>query len=408
MLNQLTFINIFIYLCHFLLNLIGCFLFILSLYLLLECLATLLPARSQLEKHKDSNSRVAVLIPAHNEASEIGATLTNLIPQLTHNDRLIVIADNCTDNTAWIAQEFGVTVIERTNAQERGKGYALDYGLRFLEADPPDIVIIIDADCSTEPNSLRSLVHAVEMTNRPVQAAYLMESPPNPSPKDLISALAFLVKNIVRSTGLMKLGLPSLLNGTGMAFPWQAIKTISLASGNIVEDIQLCIDLALAGYPSSFCDQARIIGRLPQENSVATGQRTRWEHGHLQTILTQVPRLIQGAIQQKRWKLLTLALELAIPPLSLLVIFWGMGMSGSIALQLAGKGAFSTLFFVLIGSMIFTAIFIAWLKFGRQLISGLTLLKIPFYLMWKIPIYLAFLIKPEKNWIRTERDSKIL
>ena len=92
----------------------------------------------------------------------------------------------------------------------------------------------IDADCSSQPDCLQTLAGISQQTNRPVQAAYLMESPKNPSTKDLISALAFLVKNVVRSTGLMKLGLPSLLNGSGMAFPWEAIKSVSLASGNIV------------------------------------------------------------------------------------------------------------------------------------------------------------------------------
>ena len=54
---------------------------------------------------------------------------------------------------------------------------------------------------------------------------------------------------------------------------------------------------------------------------------------------------------------------------------------------------------------IFSAIFFAWIKFGRKIISGLALLSVPFYLLWKVPIYVGFLINPEKNWIRTKRDS---
>lgn len=371
----------------------------------MECLVALFPHRPQQNLGQIERIKLAVLIPAHNEGAEIGITLENLMPQLQNNDRLIVIADNCTDNTALVAQQYRAIVIERNNPEKRGKGYALDYGLSFLESNPPDVLIIIDADCSSQPDCLQTLAGISQKTNRPVQAAYLMESPKNPSTKDLISALAFLVKNVVRSTGLMKLGLPSLLNGTGMAFPWKAIKSVSLASGNIVEDLQLGIDLTLAGYPPIFCPQIQVTGRLPKEQSVATVQRTRWEHGNLQILLTQVPYLLRSAIQFRRWELLALALELSVPPLSLLVIFWGLGMTGAILVSLLGTSPFAVMLFTIMGAMIFLSIFFAWIKFGRKIISGLALLSVPFYLLWKIPIYLGFLVNPEKNWIRTTRDS---
>ena len=57
--------------------------------------------------------RVAVLMPAHNEAQVIADTLRSIIPQLSDNDRLLVVADNCTDDTAAIAKDFGAEVIER-------------------------------------------------------------------------------------------------------------------------------------------------------------------------------------------------------------------------------------------------------------------------------------------------------
>jgi hypothetical protein len=82
---------------------------------------------------------------------------------------------------------------------------------------------------------------------------YNMELPPNPTPKDSISALAFLVKHLVRPSGLKQLGFPSLLTGTGLAFPWLIIRSVSLASRNIVEDMQMSLDLAIAGLPTVFC-----------------------------------------------------------------------------------------------------------------------------------------------------------
>ena len=54
-----------------------------------------------------NSSKLAVLIPAHNEASSIGKTLKTLLPQLTPQDRIVVVADNCTDETATIARFIG-------------------------------------------------------------------------------------------------------------------------------------------------------------------------------------------------------------------------------------------------------------------------------------------------------------
>src|SRR5689334_7218222 len=56
---------------------------------------------------------VTVLVPAHDEVGQIGTLLESLRPQLTAADRLIVIADNCTDDTAAVARDCGAEVIER-------------------------------------------------------------------------------------------------------------------------------------------------------------------------------------------------------------------------------------------------------------------------------------------------------
>ncbi|HEU0077392.1 MAG TPA: glycosyltransferase, partial [Longimicrobiaceae bacterium] len=159
-----------------------------------------------------------------------------------------------------------------------------------------------------------ALAAQVVETGMPAQAVYLLERPSRPGPKDLVSALAFMVKNLVRPSGLGRLGLPCLLTGTGMAFPWETIRAAKLASGNIVEDMQLGLDLALAGHAPLFCEQARVTGKLPEQSKAAVSQRTRWEHGHLQTLITQVPRLLTGAMRKRRFGALALALELAVPP----------------------------------------------------------------------------------------------
>ena len=379
-------------------------LFIPVIVLFVECITALFPTHFKTVA-PDSHPSTAVLIPAHNEAIGIRRVLEELLPQLSPTDRLVVIADNCTDETASIARSTGATVIERQDTTRRGKGYALDYGMSFLASNPPDVVVMVDADCIVQPGTLQRIAHQAATTNRPAQALYLMEQPVEPKPKDAVSALAFLVKNLVRPRGLAQLGLPCLLTGTGMAFPWSVIRNASIASGNIVEDMQLGIDLAIANHPPLFCNHTKVTGLLPQQEQAATSQRTRWEHGHLQTILTQVPKLLNAAWSQKRFDLLAIALDLSVPPLSLLIMVW-LGVTVLAALAgLLGISWWPTLVLALEGLFIITAILCAWMRFGRTELPARTLLAIPFYVLWKIPLYFAFLVRPQTEWVRTERDA---
>jgi cellulose synthase/poly-beta-1,6-N-acetylglucosamine synthase-like glycosyltransferase len=386
-------------------------LFIIALALLvpitvffIECSAALLPSRSQAWDVSLPKPRIAVLVPAHNEAPGIGAALETLLPQLSEQDRLVVIADNCTDDTAAIARRQGATAIERIDPHLRGKGYALDYGLQFLEGDPPEVVVVVDADCFVHEGTIDKIARLADAFGRPVQATNLLVQPANPQPRDAVSALAFMVKNLVRPRGLQQLSLPCLLS-TGMALPWSVIRPTSMASGNIVEDMQISVDLAIAGHTTMFCPDALVTGRLPQQEQAASGQRRRWEHGHLQTLQTQVPLLLKASVVQKRFDLLAIALDLCIPPLSLLVVMWLVAMGGALLTAALGASWIPGIILIIEGFLILFSILGAWAKFGRADIPVLTLLAVPFYIIWKIPLYLAFLVRPETMWIRTPRDT---
>jgi len=373
--------------------------------LFVECSVALLPSRSETEAVKEPRPKVTILVPAHDEALGIGATLETLLPQLTEKDRIVVVADNCSDETAAISRRFGVTVIERQDTELLGKGYALDYGLRFIEKEPPDVVVVVDADCIVHQGTIEQIACLAVAVARPVQVTYLMEQPTNPGPKDAVSALAFMVKNLVRPSGLARLNLPCLLTGTGMAFPWSVLQNVTLASSNIVEDMQLALDLAISGSAPIFCQSGRVIGRLPAQTQAAKSQRTRWEHGHLQTLLTQVPKLFQASIRQKRFDLLALALDLCIPPLSVLVMIWVAVTGSAVFAATLGASWVPTIILVLEGLLIFISIVGAWAKFGRADLPMLTLLAVPFYVLWKIPLYFSFLLRRQTKWVRTERDA---
>ena len=370
----------------------------------LECFAAFVSSSPNIKQVDSAKPITTILIPAHNEAEQIKQVIENLKTQLSDRDRVIVIADNCHDNTAELARSTGVDVLERENKTERGKGYALDYAMQKIKSDPPEVLVILDGDCFIKPDTIKNLTQTAIATGRPVQAAYLMEQPEQPSLKDNISMFSIKVKNLVRLLGLNRLGWHSLLTGSGMAFPWSLISQVSLAGSKTTDDMQLTVDLALAGSTPVFCPEALVVGRLMKDED-AQSQRSRWEHGHLEMILIEVPRLLKSFVKTGNFAALGLALDILIPPLSLLVMAW---MAIAIIIWLltifTSVSLLPAIVISVAGSFLLVGVMLAWVKFGRSDLPLENLIAIPFYILNKIPIYLKFLVNPQSRWLKTERD----
>jgi cellulose synthase/poly-beta-1,6-N-acetylglucosamine synthase-like glycosyltransferase len=351
---------------------------------------------------------LAVLIPAHNEGAVIARTLQTLLPTVPKGSHVVVVADNCTDDTATIARKLGAEAIERTDAGRRGKGFALDFGLAYLAQNPPDAVVFLDADCQVSNDTVRLLGETAALTGRPVQGLNLCDPDPRGGVLQAVSGLAFRFKNLVRTLGLSRLAGMCYLTGTGMALPWPLVEKAKLASGNVVEDMQLGIDLALAGHKPLFLPTARVDSPLPQQRGAARTQRTRWEHGHLKTLLTQVPRLLALATRTCRLDLAVLALDLAIPPLSLLVMAWAAVWLAAFAGWLVGCGLLPLAIASALGGLLALSVFTGWAAWCRQQVPLRALVLAPGYALWKLPIYAAFVFKRQREWVRTERDAPTL
>ena len=82
-----------------------------------------------------------------------------------------------------------------------------------------------------------------------------------------------------------------------------------------------------------------------------------------------------------------------------------LGAIAALVAMIFGASSIPALIFAIQGLLIFISIVAAWAKFGRERLPALTLLAVPLYLLWKIPLYLAFVLKPQTKWIRTERDT---
>jgi hypothetical protein len=378
-----------------------------SAILLIECLAAVgmreppTPGAGGVKR-----PRLAVLLPAHNEELGIAGTVGSVLPQLDAGDRLIVVADNCSDATAALARKAGAQVIERQDAERRGKGFALQFGLEHLDADPPEVVVLIDADCRISDHGIGTIAALAARTGRPVQAEYLLTPAAGADPMNVVSGLAVLVRNRIRPRGMLALGLPCQLTGSGMAFPWLVLRHAPETGSNLVEDLVMGLEMALRGSPALLCPAVQVTSELPAGQQAAMKQRRRWEHGQLHTLTTYGPRLI-GKGLLGRASLLGLGLDLVVPPLAMLVMLEGaalLALGGAAAL-----GLVSWLPALVVGAglgAVGLAVVLGWARFGRAIIPLRGLLLAPLYVLWKVPLYISLLVgRRQKTWERTERGG---
>lgn len=371
-------------------------------------IVTALPAstRRPIVRH-GTRPRLVVLVPAHNEGSGLIPTLSDIQRQLLSNDRVLVVADNCTDDTAEVARARGAEVVERHDTTRVGKGYALDKGLQHLSSNPPEVVVIIDADCRVENGTIEQLALTCAATGRPVQSVNVVTSPYKSLVNHKVAEFAGRVKRWVRPLGLSVFGLPCQLTGTGMAFPFNLLHSADLTSGSITEDLKLGLELSLAGYSPVFCPSARVTSEFPSSIKGTRTQRERWEQGHIDMILKDAFRLVVLAIARHNWQLLALTLDFAVPPLSLL----GILLANMLGLTLlAAFFGLSSAPLIVITATLFefiAAIFVAWLICGRDLLPASSILSLVTYMTGKVGLYIQILAgKGGARWDRTDRNKQ--
>lgn len=350
--------------------------------------------------------RMAVLVPAHDEALLISATLARITVQLLPGDRLLVIADNCSDETAALANAAGAEVLERFDASRRGKGYALDHGVRHLAGKPPDIVVIVDADCDVASGALDAVMRCCAHTGRPVQSVYLMQRDDDSAAVSPIAWFAWRVRNLVRPLGMHYLGLPCHLMGSGMAIPWRLLQRLPLASGQLAEDMKMGFDLARLGAPPLFCPQALVTSRFAATRTGSSSQRTRWEHGHLRLLFTEVPKMLFESVFGTGAGLVPMALDACVPPLALLLLLLlAAGLLTVLGAALGASAGPAALLLLLI-CLFAATVLLAWARFARESLQLLQMSGFLGYALAKIPLYLRFVFRRQVEWVRSKRDAE--
>lgn len=366
---------------------------------------TILSARPPVLRGGSPKARFRVLIPAHNEVLGVASTVENLL-SLDYPRELFdvqVIADNCVDATADAARAAGALVLERTDAEQRGKGYALHYAFERL---PPEVdaAVVIDADTLASPNLLRAFAARLEAGALAVQADYAVRNP-NASWRTRLMAIAFGAFHIVRSRGRERLRVSAGLRGNGMCFSTRVLREVPHEAYSIVEDVEYGIRLAEAGHRVFYADEAHVYGEMVSEAKAARSQRSRWEGGRAALTRKYAGRLLSKGLRGDR-VLLDLAFDVLVPPLSKIALAAAV-LAGAAFVGAALTGRFVASRIVFGASLLSLVTYVVrgWAVSGTGARGLRDLALAPLYVAWKLTVSLRSTTRPQAEWVRTRREQ---
>ncbi|MBC8492491.1 MAG: glycosyltransferase family 2 protein [Chloroflexi bacterium] len=271
----------------------------------------------------------ALVIPAHNEAPVIGQMIGSLqqIDYPLKKYQIFVIADNCTDTTAVVAQAKGAYCLERFDSANPGKGKAIQWFLReaanVLQAF--DTVVILDADSQVDLSFLREISGAFATGAQAVQG-FVLPVPAQRSPVSSLAAYSELLAQKIEDAARSHLGWPVPLRGTGMAFRTKMLREIAPYLCTKAEDVEMSLLTADNGT-IAFAPGAIVYDPKPPDAARAATQRARWLQSQMeiwQHYWRNILRLlIKGDIGQKAL-LFSLLLKPKVLVFSLKALFLGL------------------------------------------------------------------------------------
>ncbi|MDZ4799397.1 MAG: glycosyltransferase family 2 protein [Bryobacteraceae bacterium] len=357
------------------------------------------PARRAVPAGTAANLRLAVVIPAHNEQAGIVQCLRTLVGAGASLRDLIVVADNCTDNTADLARIFGATVLERFNADLRGKGYALDFAFTTLMKESGyDAFVIVDADTDVPPEFLRELRARFAAGANAVQCRYLVRNPEG-SMRTRLMNLALMAFNAFRPRGRERWGLSVGILGNGFGLRRSVLDAVPYTASSVVEDLEYHLRLVEAGYRVEFVESTSVFGEMPVQGAGVKTQRARWEGGRIRMVREHVPALL-GRVLSGRLRLLEPLLELLLLPLALHVVLAALSLVSPSPVVLAYAA-------VALGMIALHLCGAVWRCGGTWRDLG-ALGAAPFYVLWKLAMIPALLrtSRSSSAWVRTERGGE--
>jgi 1,2-diacylglycerol 3-beta-glucosyltransferase len=371
-------------------------------------LLSVLSQRQRAQRSATPHHVFEVVVPAHDEASGIAATVASLLavdyPRELY--RVVVVADNCTDDTGARARVAGASVIVRHDPSLRGKGHALAYAFeRVLAEGRAQAIVVVDADTLVSPNLLRAFAARLDAGASALQADYRVRNP-NASWRTRLMAIALAAVHTLRSLARERLRVSCGLRGNGMCFATSLLLAVPSDAFSIVEDLEYGIRLGEAGHRVGYVAEGHVYGEMPAGEAGSRTQRRRWEAGRSRMARLHALRLLARGVRTRDGVLLDLAIDLLVPPLATIVALTTVGLGVSLALSCRAGHVVSGCW-PWIGCALGLAVYglRGWQLSGTGARGLLGLAFVPTYIVWKLMLALRRSTHAGSEWVRTAREE---
>lgn len=376
--------------------------------------AILAPRRTP--KPDQPSSRFLVVIPAHDEELGIAATVRSCLSMAYPEDlfEVVVIADNCSDDTAGVAGREGATVVRRDDPERKSKGYAIEYLIDQLQKsgkfDRLDALVVIDADTKANPELLSAFDGLLQSGHDWIQCFYTVSNP-DASWRTRLMTYAFSLFNGVTPLGLYRLGLGAGFRGNGMCFSTRGMRRVPWWSKGLVEDMEYSWTVRLHGETIAFVPDVEVGGvMLARGGQAAVAQRQRWEVGRRdirRRVLGQLARSPGLGVIRRLLHFLELTTPTTVTILGIYAILTAVNLLTCLSLGFAGAGGASSFLLAswcLATMALLTHALSPFLVFRLPWSYLLSLLHLPAFAIWKL---LVSLRRRPTSWIRTFREGSV-
>jgi cellulose synthase/poly-beta-1,6-N-acetylglucosamine synthase-like glycosyltransferase len=250
------------------------------------------------------NHRFAAIIAARNEEFVIENLIESLKLQDYPSDMLdiILVADNCDDNTAEVAKKAGAIVFERFNKKEIGKGYVLRFAFdKIFELDTEyDAFCIFDADNIVDSNFIHNMNKELCAGFKVAQGYRDMKNPGD----TWISgghSLFYWYQNRFSNSAHCFLGLSATINGTGWMVSTDVIKQDGYSMTTLTEDLEFSLNCVLNGHKIGWVPDAVVYDEQPVTLQQSVRQRMRWTNGYMQAFGIYFTKYLKKLISKPDW-----------------------------------------------------------------------------------------------------------
>ena len=249
------------------------------------------------DKYKDSRTkhRFAVIIPAYKDDEYIQKAVFSILKQEYPIDcyDIYVVSEQMSEQTNSFLSEQPITLMQANFHGKGTKMKAVKAAIKHLPEGLYDMVLIMNADNTVEPNFLEMMNDAYSSGSNAIQAHRIRLERSNNS--SMLNAISDEINNCIYRSGHVNLGLSSSLNGSGMAFDFDWIKGI-IDQVNDNDDEKAFEALLLRDrIYVDYLDKAIVYATRKENRRKFYAQRRNWIIAHYHSLFTNLHRL-PGAI----------------------------------------------------------------------------------------------------------------